>query len=100
MALHSFDTLQQPNDILRVNCNCPEFDQQLFGRMFVADEIENLLGVDLSNLDVPPPVPKLATDTPFAPVVIVTVSFKTLNGMQRSAKVHASGHNLCTHRIV
>lgn len=75
MALHSFDTLQQPNDILKVNGSCPEFDKQLFDRMFVADEIESLLGVDLSKLDVPPPpAPKQAADTP-APVIAVKVSF-------------------------
>lgn len=80
MALHSFDTLQRPDDVLRVNSSCAEFDQQLFGRMFVADEVENLLGVDWSSLDVdPPPAPKQeAIDTPPAPLVTVTVCANTL----------------------
>ena len=54
-ALHSFDILQKPQDTLKVNCNCPEYDQQLFGRIFVSDEVEALLGVDLAELNVPPP---------------------------------------------
>ena len=83
MALHGFDTLQKPDDILRVNSSCAEFDKQLFDRIF-PDEVENMLGVDLDKLDVtPPPAPKLETPTP-APVV--TVSFPlTLVDMQYSS---------------
>lgn len=77
MAPHSFDTLQKPDDILRVNFSCAEFDKQLFDRIFVADEIENMLGVDLD--DPPPCAPKLETPTPPAPTV--TVSFYTLIDM-------------------
>ena len=54
-ALYAFDMLQKLDDIQKVNCNSAEFDKQLCTNIFVADLVENKLGVDWSKLDTPAP---------------------------------------------
>ena len=61
-ALYSFDALKVPADIQKVNCSSEAYDKQLFDRIFVADAVERMLGVDLSQQDVPiPTAPPPAT---------------------------------------
>ena len=61
-ALHAFDMLQNREDIQKVNCSSPAFDKQFYDKIFVADKVESLLGVDTAKLDASPPA-----KTPTAP---------------------------------
>lgn len=63
---------------LRVNCFCSEYDQQLSGHIFVADDVKAILGVEW-NIDVDPvPVPQLASVVPSATHITRAVSFDIL----------------------
>ena len=57
-ALHAFDVLQKPAEIQRVNSNSEVYDKKLCSCIFIADEVEVMLGVDISKLDVKCPTPE------------------------------------------